>query len=316
MIFNSNYYWLIGALVVIIVQAFIVNHWSNAKYWTILNAIFLIATIISYSAFSFKNKVSKERVQMLKSSTNISQKVITEKDISHLPAVVQKWLVNGGVMGKKPITNIRLTQDLQLKMTPEQNSWNNGIAEQYITVQPPTFNWSIKTRMGVMGVVGRDKFEHGQGEMVIKLMSLVSVANAKQSEKVDQATLQRYLAEIVWYPTASLSPYIVWEQIDGNTAKATMKVNDTKGAGAFYFDDHGNFLKFTALRYKDLKDKEPKLWTVSAIKTEERNGIRMPVELKADWKLDNGDWTWLKLKIKAINYNVTKTPTVGNMYAK
>ncbi|EAY25467.1 conserved hypothetical protein [Microscilla marina ATCC 23134] len=253
---------------------------------------------------------------MLRGSTNISQKVITEKDISSLPAVVQKWLVNVGVIGKKPVTSVRLTQDLQLKMTPEQSEWNNGVAEQYITVQPPAFNWSIKTRMGVMGVVGRDKFENGQGEMIIKLMSLVSVADAKQNEKVDQATLQRYLAEIVWYPTASLSPYIVWEQIGDNAAKATMSVHKTKGTGVFYFDDHGNFLKFTAPRYKDLKDKEPKLWTVAAIKTEERNGVKIPVELKADWELDNGNWTWLKLKIKDIDYNVKETPTVGNMYAK
>jgi hypothetical protein len=51
------------------------------------------------------------------------------------------------------------------------------------------------------------------------------------------------------------------------------------------------------------ENSEPKLWTVTTIKTEERNGIRIPVELNADWKLENGNWTWLKLKINEINYN-------------
>jgi hypothetical protein len=43
-----------------------------------------------------------------------------------------------------------------------------------------------------LNVVGRDKFEDGKGEMIIKLISLIPVANAKNEEKVNQVTLQRY----------------------------------------------------------------------------------------------------------------------------
>ena len=78
----------------------------------------------------------------------------------------------------------------------------------------------------------------------------------------------------------------------------------TKGSGTFYFNKNGDFEKFEAMRYMDVEENsEPKLWTVTTIKTEERNGIRIPVELNADWKLENGNWTWLKLKINEINYN-------------
>mgnify|MGYP000950476233 FL=1 len=153
-------------------------------------------------------------------------------------------------------------------------------------------------------MVGRDKFENGKGAMTIKLFYLIPFVNTKNNEKVNQATLQRYLAEIVWFPSAALSPYITWDAIDNHSAKATMTYHGTKGSGIFHFDENGNFKTFVAMRYKDANDTEPTEWKVTAIKTEVRNGIKIPVESRAVWKLENGDWTWLKLKITNIAYNV------------
>jgi len=308
-LFSSNYFWLSGFLAVIISQGLIFNYWSDAKFGTIPNIILLLVAIISFATFSFKNKISEERTQMFKNSTSIGQKAITSKDISNLPPVIQKWLSNSGMLDKKPVSSVYLVQDVQLKMKPEQKEWNTGVAEQYFTIQPPAFNWSIHTQMNpVLSVMGRDKLENGQGEMTIKLLSLVAVANAKQNKKVDEATLQRYLAEIIWFPSAALSPHITWEPVDNNAAKATMRIGQTTGSGTFHFDQNGQFLKFTAMRYKDAKDPEPILWTATALKTEERNGVKIPVELKADWKLANGQWTWLKINITDISYNVEKMP--------
>jgi len=306
---NAGYFWLSGFLAVLISQGLIFSHWSDAKFGTIPNLIILLMAIVSYATFSFKNKISEERVKMLKNATIINQKAITQNDLINLPPVVQKWLTSSGILDKEPVSNVYLTQDIQLKMTPEQKDWNPGAAEQYFTVQPPAFNWSIHTQMNpILGVVGRDKLENGQGEMTIKLMSLISVANAKQNEKVNEATLQRYLAEIIWFPSAALSSNITWEPIDDQAAKATMRIGKTTGSGTFHFDQNGQFLKFTAMRYKDAKDPKPTLWTASALKTAERNGVKIPVELKADWKLASGQWTWLKISIKDIRYNVEKMP--------
>lgn len=158
----------------------------------------------------------------------------------------------------------------------------------------------------VLKVAGRDKFENGKGEMTIKLLSLIPVAQAKNDKKLNQAALQRYLAEIVWLPSASLSSYIKWESIDSHSAKATMAYKGTIGSGEFYFDENGNFIKFVAMRYQDSKASEATRWTVVATKTEERNGIKIPVECEASWALKEGEWTWLKLEITDIQYHVTE----------
>ncbi|SFN37486.1 hypothetical protein SAMN04487989_1019 [Bizionia echini] len=305
LIVRSDYWWITGFTGVIISQYLILNNWSDAKFGTILNLIILISTLIAYSTFSFNNKIKDETTKMLESADTTNKKVLLEPMVSDLPTVVNKWLLNSRAIGKEVIHNVYLEQDLQMLMTPEQKDWKNAKAKQYFTTKPPAFNWSVNLKMNpFLDMVGRDKFENGQGEMTIKMLSLFSIVNAQNNEKVNQATLQRYLAEIVWFPSAAISPYITWESIDKHSAKATMEYNRTKGSGVFHFDENGHFKKFVAMRYKDVNDAEPTKWTVTAIKTEERNGIIIPVELEAEWQLENGNWTWLKLIITNIEYNV------------
>jgi len=309
LIFQSNYWCLIGFLAVIASQILILTYWSDAKFGTIANLIILVSVIIAYSNISFKNKITEERKKLFENSQTVSEEVITKETISELPSIVQKWMINSGTISKHPISNVHLTQELQLKLSPDQENWNNGKAEQYFTINPPAFNWNIDTKMNsIFSVVGRDKFESGNGEMTIKLLSLISVADAKNSRKVNQATLQRYLAEIVWFPSAALSPYIKWDTLNEYSAKATMDYNGTKGTGEFHFDEEGNFKRFVAMRYQDSNSEQPTEWTVIATKTEERNEIKIPIECEASWKLESGKWTWLKLKIKEIKYNVKEMP--------
>jgi hypothetical protein len=311
-LFQNDYWWLSGVVAVVVSQLLIFNFWSDAKFGTLANVIILVATIIGYSSFSFVHKIKEERTVLFKNAPSTEQKTVTEEALMDLPPVVQKWLAHSGVIGKETIGSVFLTQELQLKMKPEQEDWNHGTATQYFTITPPAFNWNIHTEMKPgLRVVGRDKFEDGKGEMIIKLLSLIPVANAKNDEKVNQATLQRYLAEIVWFPSAALSEYIEWEALDEFAARATMIYKGTKGSGEFYFQKDGTFKKFVAMRYQGSDAANPTKWTVTATKTEERHGITIPTVCEASWALEQGEWTWLKLKITDFQYNVHEMPSAN-----
>lgn len=306
---RSDLWWTFGLLASIISQILIFNHWSDAKFGTIANIIILVASLIAYSSYKFKNGIKKERIALFDQSENIQNKIVSTEDIAALPQAVQRWLNYSGVIGKPMVANVHLRQKLELKLKPEQEEWSKGTAEQYFSCQPPAFNWYLSTSIKTfLPVVGRDKFEDGEAEMRIKLFSFIPVATIKNNEKINQAALQRYLAEIVWFPSAAVSNYIQWEALDENTARASMEYMGTKGTGVFYFDEQGQFQKFIAMRYKDASDTETTEWVVSASKTEERNGIKIPTECIASWNLNSGQWTWLKLRIKAIAYNVEKMP--------
>ena len=308
-------WWFFGLVSVLVSQILIFNHWTDTKYGTIANLIILIAVILAYFNYRFEDRIRQERAKLFEKSLKYDGEILSPEDITSLPEAVQRWLIYSNVIGKPKVSNVFLTQDLQLKLKPEQKEWNNGIAEQYFTIQPPAFNWDINTQMNpLMNVTGRDKFEDGKAEMLIKLFAFIPVADVKNNEKVNQSALQRYLAEIIWFPSASLNEYLIWEEIDEHSAKATLEHNGTKGSGIFYFNEMGQFEKFVAMRFKDSDDIEPMEWIVIANKTEERNGIKIPTECEATWNLESGSWTWLKLKIKHIEYNVENMPVVNNSY--
>jgi hypothetical protein len=142
--------------------------------------------------------------------------------------------------------------------------------------------------------------------MTIKLLSLINAVDAA-GEKIDTGTIQRFLGEMVWFPSAALSPYITWEPIDSLSVRATMHYKGTVDSGIFYFNEQGDFIRYSAFRYMGNElNAERKKWTITANKVKEMNGIRIPVEMEATWELDSGDWNWLKLEISEIEYNIAQ----------
>jgi hypothetical protein len=306
--------WIVcGFLAVIVSQFLVLNYWSDASYATWINAIVLLVLGVFFMDNRFTKTIQEERMALFHKAKLVDEKILGNDDISHLPTVIQKWLTSSGVLGKPKVSTVYLTQAVQLKLKPSQTKWKKGIAEQYFTIDPPAFHWDIKTEMNpVLPIVGRDKFEEAKGEMLIKLLAIFPVADAKNNKKTNEASLQRYLAEMVWFPSAVLSPYIKWEAIDDYTAKATMEYKGTIGSGLFHFDQNGLFKKFVCMRYKDANDTEATQWIVNAIKNEKRNGVVIPVACEAAWLLDDEKWTWLSLEIKEIEYDIEHVKTMPN----
>ena len=95
-------------------------------------------------------------------------------------------------------------------------------AEQYFTTENPGFIWKARIKVApFIHIAGRDKYENEKGNMLIKLLSLFTVANSEGKE-IDQGTMLRYLAEMAWFPTAVINDYITWEELDDHNAKATI----------------------------------------------------------------------------------------------
>ena len=139
--------------------------------------------------------------------------------------------------------------------------------------------------------------------MLIKVLSLVKVADAKGKE-IDQGTMLRYLAETMWFPSAALSRYIKWEEVDAGSARATMTYGGITASGVFTFNPMGEVISFVAQRYGKFNERYlMKTWAVNTWEHKEFNGIRIPAAGEVIWKLETGDYTWYRFEIKDIEYN-------------
>ncbi len=300
------YWWIYPALTAVMISSILIlSVWLDAKFGMIPNLILLAVIAISYSSHTFQNKITRETREIL-ATINLSEQIlVSEDDLKNLPAPVFKWIHTTGILHKPKIQSGRVVQFAKMKMKPEQKEWYRAEALQYTTTEVPAFIWTVDLRMmpGVL-IKGRDKFENGAGEMLIKMNSLVNIVNEK-GDKMNEGTLQRFLGELVWFPSLALSPYIEWEAIDDNSAKATLTYNGTTGSGNFYFNEQGDFVKFIAMRYQG---NEPDSKTYPWVLTVDEYGIfeeiKVPTRMKATWELEEGNWTWLDLEIRDIQYNV------------
>lgn len=285
----------------------IAKNWRDAKYGMIPNLVVAILVTTAATGCAFKKKVVGETEVLLQKSILQGDSILTTEEITHLPVPVQRWLTNSGAVGKNRARTVWLQQDFKLKMQPNQEKWHYAKAQQYFNTIQPSFVWTIKLNMmPLITITGRDKFVDGKGEMQMKLNGALSLGKESGS-KMDEGTLQRYLGETVWFPWAVLDKNIIWEEIDSLTAKATMTYKGTTGSGTFHFNANGDFVKFSAWRYKGNDPNARRHeWIITANGHAIFDGVKIPSKCHATWMLDERPWTWCELEVTDLVYNPSK----------
>lgn len=301
---NYKYDWLIGFFAVLVSQILIIIFWKDAMLGTVPNIVILFVAIMSFGNYNFQRNVKAEIEDIIEKSKTSNEQIISESDLNHLPEPVKKWLIHSGMLGKPHIHVGQVFQKAFMKMKPDQKNWMSANAVQYTTIDNPAFIWTVDVKMNAfLNFKGRDKFINGKGEMLIKLNSIFNIVN-ERGEKLNEGTIQRYLGEMVWFPSLALSKYITWEQLNDITAKATMNYKGVSGSGTFYYNSAGDFIQFSALRFMGNDDNSKRFeWVLDVEDYSFFEGIKVPSKMTATWKLDDKDWTWLKLTINDIKYN-------------
>ncbi|MEW6064785.1 hypothetical protein P378_20485 [Desulforamulus profundi] len=250
--------------------------------------------------------ISEVRKELTKYS-NCSNDIITENDIVPLPEPIQKYFRYCGYLGKEKMNNAEIEwEDVFYKNSPNKK-WMSLKCYQFNSVPEPTRIAYMKSRiMGIFPFEGRDKYQNGHGNMLIKFLKLLKVVDAKGKE-MDESALVTVLAEALVVPTYAFQHYIKWTAIDSNTAKAVIRYNESEVSGLFYFDDLGEFIRFeTDDRYYSERGTEYKKvkWSAVAGNYIEKNRIRFPSYLKAIWHTDEGDFEYFKGNIANIKFNI------------
>ncbi|MFH1258203.1 MAG: DUF6544 family protein [Elusimicrobiota bacterium] len=260
-------------------------------------AVFLavILSIVVMGNLSFKSKIKKEVKELFKNSPDTKKEIIKEEDITNLPEPIQRYLRYSRIIGKEKIKAVRLKQKGQIRR--EGKKWMAIKAEQYYSAGRPGFIWVAN--MNIVKV--RDKYIEGKGNMLIKLLSIFVLGEAKGPE-MDEASLMRYFNEMMWFPTEYLSDKIKWETIDKNSAKATYTDGALSCQAALYINEQCQLVNFIAKRYNSDRKKLFK-WSTPISEYREVNGLRLPVKGEAIWHLDTGDFCYIKLEVTDIEYN-------------
>jgi len=303
--YTKQSYWPFVMLAAILIsQILIILSWTDARYGTILNIVFLFVAISAIGNFYFNSMVKNEVAYIFREPSISSSQDQSIAPLEKLPPIVQKWLRNSGAMTEAPIKKVYLKQKGLLKTSPS-GKWMPFTAEQWFNISPPSFIWMSDVSMwGPLYFSGRDKLSEGKGSMLIKLNGILPVVNSKNDLKTDEATMQRYMAEICWFPSAAMESYLHWEALDELTAKAIMTIDEKTVMGQFIFSPEGDIVSFETKRYMGQgKDIRQEIWQIHNSSFKTFHGIRIPNKSEVLWKLAEGDFKWLQLEISEIYYN-------------
>ena len=296
---NHRRWWMVGFTAVVVSQALVIVEWEYAAWGTLPNAIVFIVCLISFAGWQFEIKANREaddlRIMAMNRKTGISK-----NNYQNLPEVVKKWMDRSGVMEAEIPNSVYLTQVGEMRLK-EKGNWIPFYARQWFSLSEPGFVWLARVgRRKIIQFAGRDKYQMGKGNMMIRAYSFIPVVN-DAGPQVDQGSAVRYLSEIIWFPHMALSGQITWEDLGDNKAKATMHhVEDVEGI--FEFGEDGFPVSFEAPRFYGSSGKR-EMWHIDIGKNIlESDGVRIPAQGRVVWKMRTGDFHWLSLEIESVEY--------------
>lgn len=270
--------------------------------------IVIIILFITISKILVDKMVTKEIDILTEDGSKTQSKTFSFNDLEGLPEPVQRYFKYALKDGQEHIKFVRLKQVGKFRMK-ENQSWMPIKAEQYFTTEDPAFIWRVKLAMvPFIWIKGRDMYYQGRGNMLIELLSTITVADSAGSE-MEISSLIRFLSEAPWFPTALLlGDYLEWKEINSNSAQVVIKDKGYTASGIFTFNEKGEIIKFvTNDRYMEVDGKYFKeQWGGYYRNYQEINGRKIPTEAEVEWNLYDRDLQYVKLKITDIQYNITE----------
>lgn len=256
---------------------------------------------------SLKRTYLTEVGESLSESPTTKTEYYTENDFSILPQPVQKYFSRCGYIGKEKINNIRIDYDNSfIKMSPEKKWLKIRYYQTNFSENPTRLALITSNIIGVFPFEGRDKYQNGQGNMLIKLLKMFTVDDAKGKE-MDESALVTLLSEVLFMPSLALKDQITWNAIDNYSVEASIKDKGNKVSGIFYFNNNHDYIRFyTQDRYYSFNDGSYKKtkWSCEFENYQSINGIIFPTYVKVIWHMDYKSYGYFKAHIKNVQHNI------------
>ncbi|MGH8807657.1 MAG: DUF6920 family protein [Noviherbaspirillum sp.] len=227
-------------------------------------------------------------------------------ELAQLPVPVARYLRYALRDGQAAVRVARYRQRGTLRIAPGSKRWLQFDAQQAIVPSAHSFLWNARVGLApLLHLHAQDAYCAGQGSARISLLSAMTVAESQPCIELNAASLHRYLAEAVWYPTALLpSAGVVWSAIDEQRALATLSNAGITVSLEFRFNAAGEVVAVhTPARWRSVKDGfELMPWEGRFRDYQEIAGMRVPVEAEAGWYVaDQWHAVW-KAQIRDIAY--------------
>ncbi len=262
-----------------------------------LSFVGLLLAILLIGKINLSLKFRAQVKELFVQSKSISDQRFHKNQLDGLPEPVQRYFNHILKDGQPYISYARIRHEGQFKASLEKG-WMNIKGEQYATTEKPGFIWKGTTAM----FVARDMYMADQGRLIVSLLSVYNIVDAKGKEEYDIGEILRWLGESVLYPTNFLpSERLQWFPIDSKTAKLTFNYKELSLFFKITFNEIGEITEMETKRYMGEGNLET--WIIKATNYRELNNVLIPTDFDVLWRLEKGDFSYAKFNITEVEYN-------------
>jgi hypothetical protein len=220
------------------------------------------------------------------------------------PACVRRYLARALPAGAPPIVVARIEQEGEFRLG---DAWKPFRASQVFTAGHPGFVWDARIRVAPgLSVRVRDGYVGGQGFMHAALLAIVTVARAEGTREMAVASLQRWLAETIWFPQAlAHDPHVEWTPVDDHSVRVT-RADGTVVAGLdFHFTPEGDIERvFTPARYREEHGRFTTMpWGARVLAWQQHAGVRIASEVEVGWYEDGVFAAFYRGRVTRVSYD-------------
>ena len=236
---------------------------------------------------------------------SVDNRLFTEKDFSHLPTAIQKYIENCGYIGTQKMS--------YMKMEYHNVDFSQGKDRPTLTIDYTQYNFINKPcRMALIdssmfGIPfeGYDYYQNGTGGMKGVIAKAITLFDQTGAD-MDKACLATFLAESLFAPTILLQDNINFEEISDFEVQATISYKGQTASGIFTFNEQYEMISFTTNdRAVAGTDGSMEYVPWSAICNDYQlspNGIKFPTKFQAVWNYPDGDFVYFNERISEVSY--------------
>ncbi|EOC99973.1 DUF6544 family protein [Caldisalinibacter kiritimatiensis] len=271
----------------------------------IIFIVLLGIVFLAYRSQQLQRQYKSAVIEGLNRTKNLERPIITEKDITHLPEPVQKYLRYVGVIGKERVNSFRAVMDASMKLDKEKD-WTKVQIKQYSFFDNITRLFFLNLNVNGIPFYGLHSYTNATATMDGKIVGLIHVLKGK-GEIMNKAETVTILNDMcIMAPATLIDERIKWETIDAHTVKATFNNEGIEISAILYFNEKGQLINFVSDdRYYSPTGKtfEKATWSTPLSNYQNINGFNLPTYGEAIWNFPDGDFCYAKLNINEIEYN-------------
>jgi hypothetical protein len=306
---GSRFWWIVGAVAIVVSQVLIMRQWSDAKAGTLANLIIALPVVLAglqSGPNSFRSRFERDRDKLLAQPVP-PVRMVTDADLATVPPLYQKYLRRVGAVGKPHVYNMRVVFDAQMRGDAKA-AWMPATAEQYEFYTTPARLFHMNASRSGLPLDILHRYVDSSATFQVKAVGLFSMVDSKGSAMTKAETVTLMNDVVVLAPAAALDLPFTWKTVDEHTLDATFSNAGFTVSATMRFSNTGELVGFVSNDRAQVtaNGASPDIWSTPISEYGMINGIRVGTHGDANWIDKSGEWTYGKFVISEIAYNVKR----------